>query len=195
MKRLFVILFLICFLFATPCIAASKVFIDPDATTTWTDAANSGEELMDLGGLAADAVVMGSFLDFGSVSNRFPKSLDVVFELLIDGFNDSPVVGESVDLYFSQSNTTTNFDGNPTTDPTDTAEGAIVVATLKNLILAGSAIVYTTTAANELKISGIVRLPFRYVAVVIHNNTADVLLSTSDAHSLKLTPIPRNSTP
>ena len=195
MKRWLVVLFLICLLFATPCNAASRTFVDPDATTEWTDAATGGDELLDLGGLAAAGVVMGSYLDLGSLSNRFPKSLDYAYELLIDGFATAPIVGETVDLYFSQSNITTNFDGNPTTDPTDTVEGAMVAAALLNLTTAISASVYTTTAGDELKISGTVRLPLRYVSPVLHNDTVDALLGTSDAHSLKLTPLPAGVTP
>lgn len=152
-----------------------------------TEWLNTGGDLdMDLGGLAADAVQMGAFLDTGTVT----RYQDYTFELLIDGFDTAPVLGESVDLYFAQSEGTTNFDGNPTTDPTPTAEGVMTTAQLKNTLFAASAIVYSTTAGDELKITGTVRLNSRYVSPVVHNNTADALLSTADAHSLKLTPLP-----
>ena len=54
----------------------------------------------------------------------------------------------------------------------------------------GSASVQTTTAADNLIISGLVNIPFRYVSPVVHNNTADALLGTSDAHKFILTPVP-----
>ncbi len=191
MRKLLTFL-LICFLsYTVPCMASGKEYISPETTITWTD--SGGDELLDLGGAAAGTSTMGSFLDLESISASalVSRALDYEFEMTIDGFDTAPVVGESVDLYWSQSNATTNFDGNPTSDPTTTAEGAIIENALKNLILSGSAIVYTTTAADELKISGMVQLPLRYVSPVVHNNTADALLSSSDAHSIKLTAIPK----
>lgn len=151
--------------------------------TVWL---NTGGNLdMDLGGLAANAVQMGAYLDAGLL----PRPKVFRFEFLVDGFDTAPVVGESVDLYFSQSETTTNFDGNPTTDPTPTAEGTMTLAQAKNTLLSGSAVVYSTTAGDEIKITGLVTLTSRFIAPVVHNNTADALLSSADAHSLKLTPL------
>ncbi len=163
--------------------ATNEVLSKFGTTTTWTD--TGGDKLMDLGGLAAAALVMGAFLDLG-VS---PRPTLYSFELTIDGFDTAPVVNEVVTLRFSQSNATTNFDGNPTTDPTTSAEGTITAAQATNTLLAGVAVVYSTTAGNELKISGVIELFGRYVAPVIENNTADALLSTSDAHTLILTPV------
>lgn len=151
---------------------------------TWTD--TGGDKLMDLGGLAAAGLVMGAFLDLG-VS---PRPSLYSFELTIDGFDTAPVVGEIITLKFSTSNATTNFDGNPTTDPTTSAAGTITSAQAKNLtVLGGVAEVYSVTAADELKISGFVELFNRYVSPVIENETADALLSSSDAHKLILTPV------
>lgn len=182
---------LISFLCVNPCIAGAvdKIYIDSEATTTWTD--SGGDELLDLGDLAADAVVMGSFQDLGSGV----RSLDYTFEFTISGFASDPVVGETIDLYWSQSNATTGFDGMPTTDPTTTAEGTLSVNALKNLILSGSTVVHTTSQTDELKISGMVQLPLRYVSVVVHNNAADALQGTgTDTHSVVLTPIPKRNT-
>ncbi len=151
-----------------------------------TEWLNTGGDLdMDLGGLAANAVQMGAYLDAGVL----PRFRVYSFELLIDGFATAPVVGESVDLYFAQSESTTNFDGNPTTDPTPLAEGTMTLAQAKNTLLVGSALVYSTTAGDELKITGTVFLNSRYISPVVHNNTADALLGAADAHSLKLTPL------
>lgn len=163
---------------------ANKIYIAPETVIEWL---NTGGDLdMDLGGLAADGVQMGAYHDRGvnSQSHRWG------FELLIDGFDTPPVVGESVDFYISQSVATTNFDGNPTTDPTPTAEGTMTVNQLKNTLYVASAIVYSTTAGDELKITGEVFITSRYFSPVIHNNTADTLLSTADAHSLKMWPLP-----
>lgn len=163
---------------------ANKIYINPESVIEWL---NTGGSLdMDLGGLAADGVQMGAYHDRGANSQAHRWG----FELLIDGFDTAPVVGEAVDFYISQSIGTTNFDGNPTTDPTDSAEGTMTVNQLKNCLPSDSAIVYSTTAGDELKITGEVLITSRYFSPVIHNNTADALLSTADAHSLKMWPLP-----
>lgn len=178
---------LLAMLLCMPAWAANKVYIAPEASRTWTDAGTGGDELLDAGGLAAAALVMGSFHDLGSASRADTYN----FEMFIDAFDTDPVVGETVDLYFCQSNATTNFGGIPGTDPTTTVEGAITLDEVKNCMFAGSASVHTTTAASAiLKITGLVRLTSRYVAPVIHNNTADALLSTSDAHLVVLVGVP-----
>jgi len=163
---------------------ANKVYIAPETTITWLD--TGGDLDCDLGGLAADGGQMGAYHDMGAASHAEQCEI----ELLIDGFDTAPVVGETVDLYLSFSNATTNFDGNPTTDPTTTAEGTMTTAQLKNCLFVGSVVVYSTTAGDELKSTFIVRIPSRYVSPVVHNNTVDALLSTADAHSIKLTPCP-----
>ena len=169
--------------------ATQQVLTKFGATTTWTD--SGGDKLMDLGSLATGQLIMGAYLDLG-VS---PRATLYSFELTIDGFDTTPVVGETVTLRFSQSNATTNFDGNPTTDPTTSAEGTIQPNQAKNCLLAGVATVYSATAADELKISGIVELFGRYVSPVVENNTADALLGTSDNHELVLTPVSQDIQP
>ena len=166
---------------------ANKVYINPETAFTWDNAGTGAVNLMDLGGLAAAGLAMGTYQDLGVA----PRSEFYQFEMLIDGFDTAPVVGEVITLYFSQSNSTTNFDGNPTTDPTSSAQGTITLAQAKNCLLAGVATVYSTTAADELKITGLVRIQSRYVAPVVYNGTADALLSTADAHLVTLTPVPQ----
>ena len=164
---------------------ANKIYVNPETIIEWLNA--SGDLDMDLGGLAADAVQMGAFHDQGVGAHAHLWG----FEFLVDGFDTAPVVGETVLLYISQSIATTNFDGNPTTDPTPTAEGTMTVAQITNLnIPIGIAKVYSTTAADELKITGEVLITSRYFSPVVHNNTADALLGTADAHSLKMWPLP-----
>lgn len=164
---------------------ANKVYINPETIIEWL---NTGGDLdMDLGGLAAAAVQMGAFHDQGAGA----RSHRWAFEFLVDGFDTAPVVGETVLLYISQSVATTNFDGNPTTDPTPTAEGTMTVAQLKNCsVPIGIVSVYSTTAGDEIKITGEALITSRYFSPVVHNNTADALLSTADAHSLKMWPLP-----
>lgn len=185
MKKLLIV-FVLMFLFCGSVDAANKIYVAPEASITWTD--TGGDELLDIGGQAADAIDMGSFADLGPGSHA--ESFNI--EVTIDGFDTQPVVGKDVRLYLSFSNATTNFDGNPTTDPTTSAEGTITVAQAENnCLFVGSLIVYSTTAADELKTTfQNVIITSRYVAVIIHNGTADALLSTSDAHKIVLTPVP-----
>ncbi|MFQ5471185.1 MAG: hypothetical protein ACE5EH_12955 [Gammaproteobacteria bacterium] len=165
----------------------NKVYINPETPRTWSDAGTTSDELMDLGGLVADGVVCGSFWDRGVAP--FAEDFDV--ELFIDGFNTAPVVGETILLYFTESDGTTGFDGRPTTDPTDTAEGTVTTDQIKNLgVPAVIVSVVSTTAGDNLQARAKIKLTKRYVAPVVHNNTADALLSTSDAHMVTLTPIP-----
>ncbi len=163
----------------------SKSYQASETATVWTD--TGGDELLDLGGLAASGVAMGSFLDLGAS----PRSDIYEVELLIDGFDTAPVVGEVVELWFSQSNATTGFDGQVTTDPTTSAQGTATAAQAENCTFACAARVYSTTAGDELQKRATIRLTGRYVSPIIVNRTADALLSTSDAHTVTLTPIPQ----
>lgn len=162
---------------------ANKVYIAPETSITWTD--SGGDEALDLGGLAADAGRQGDQRDLGAGSRA------VLYEwiLFIDGFDTAPVVGQTVDLYFAQSNGTEG-DGAGVSF-SDTGDGALASTNiLPNLKLAGSVVVRSTTAADDIVARGVVALTSRYVVPVVHNNTADALLSTSDGHKVILTPVP-----
>ena len=116
----------------------NKVYINPEAAHTWTD--TGGDDTLDLGGLAADAVKVGD----GTYIDGDVGAVDAA--------------GSTVDL--------------------------------PNLMFLGSAVVQTTTASDQLIISGTVQILSRYVSPVIHNNTQDTLEDTSDAHKFILTPVP-----
>ena len=164
---------------------ANEIYLVRGTPIVWTD--SGGDEEMDLGGLAADATMGGSYYDRGASATND----EYEWELVIDGFDTAPVVGESVDLYVSGSNDTTNFDGQPTSLPTDTADTATGPTTdmLNNMHYVGSATVHSTTAADELIVRGTCRITSRYFFPVIHNATADALLSSGDAHKLTMTPL------
>jgi hypothetical protein len=166
---------------------ANKIYQAVEADRTWSDAGTGSDELMDLGGLAADGVVCGSYHDLGAA----PRTDLYEVELFIDGFDTAPVVGQMVELWFTQSNGTTEFDGQITTDPTDTVEGDATLAQAQNCTFACAVRVYSTTAGDELKRRRTIRLTGRYVAPIVVNRTDDALLSSSDAHMVTLTPIPQ----
>ena len=157
---------------------ANKIYIAPETSHTWTD--TGGDDALDLGGLAAGAVRAGDIWDrgTGSVAQWFR------WRLIIDGFDTAPVVGEYIGLYVGFSDGT-NHDGD--LSGTDGASSTVV---LPNLIPLGRATVQTTTAADEIIISGRLWFGHRAIIPVVHNNTADALLSTSDAHKFVLEAIP-----
>lgn len=162
---------------------ANKVYAAQETSLTWTDDTTGGDYTLDLGGLAAAGVRAGDEGDLGT----FPGSRLFRWKLVIDGFDSPCIIGESVDLYlaFSEDATQATRDGD--LSGTDGASSTVV---LPNLLFLGSAIVQTITETDELVCSGVVSISARYVTPVVHNNTADALLGTSDAHKFILTPVP-----
>ena len=161
---------------------ANKIYINPETTVVWTDA--GGDAVLDLGANGgAGVVAVGAVLDLGAS----PRSEWYEWKLVVDGFDTAPVVGEKVDAYlsFSDQATAGREDGD-----VGVANGTAATDDLPNLKFVGSAFVQTTTAGDELIVSGVVRITSRYVIPVIHNDTADALLSTADAHRFELTPVP-----
>jgi len=146
---------------------------------------SGGDEAIDLGGTggAADGVAVGSFHDWGVD----PRPSRYMWFLDVDGFDTAPVIGQSVDLYVSISEDSTLFSGPEA--PSDTTAGTGDTDRLPNLLYLGSAIVRSTTAADNLTVSGIAEIAPRYFSPVVHNNTADKLLSTADAHEVRFYPI------
>jgi hypothetical protein len=161
---------------------ANKIYIREETAKVWTD--TGGDYALDIGGLTATTGVRaGTEGDLGAS----PRSGRYRWTLVVDGFDTAPVVGESVDLYLAMSHDATQATRDGDLSGSDGASSTVV---LPNLLFLGSAIVQTTTAGDELVTSGVVTLAHRYVTPVVHNNTADNLLSTSDAHKFILTPIP-----
>jgi hypothetical protein len=163
----------------------SKSYQAVETARTWSDL--SADELADLSSLASDGVVMGSYWDLGTS----PRADVYEVEFEVGGFATTPVVGEVVELWIAQSNATTGFDGQPTTDPTDTVEGTMTIAQAENCTFVCAARVYSTTAADVLQKRATVRLTGRYISPVVINRTADALISTTLLHQITITPIPQ----
>lgn len=157
---------------------ANKIYINEETAKTWTD--TGGDYAMDLGSLAADGVRVGAQGDLGVA----PRADQYNWKLVIDGFDTAPVVGETVDLYLAFS------DGTYVDGDVGTSDAAGFTSDLPNLLFLGAASVQTTTAGDNLIISGVCQITQRYVSPVIHNNTADALLGTADSHKFILTPVP-----
>lgn len=156
---------------------ANKILTLSETAIVWSV---GGTPDLDLGGLAAGAVRVGQQKDFGAAA----RSFEYDWHFFMDGFDTAPVVDEDVRIYLAFSDGT-NVDGNA-----GTADAAGATVGLPNMLRIGAAVVQTTTAGDNLIVSGHVQIWARYVSVVIHNNTADVLLSTADAHTFKLIPTP-----
>lgn len=164
---------------------ANKILQAPETTITWKD--SGGDELLDLGGLAADAVAMGSYFDRGAAS----VAEEVEWEIFISGFDTPPVIDDAINLFVSQSNVASAFDGAPTTDPTDSAEGTMTTDQLKNLgVPEGVVVAVSVNCGDNLQARFKGTLTGRYVSPVIHNDAADALQSVSDTHTIKMKRIP-----
>lgn len=159
---------------------ANKIYVNPETAFSWSDA--GADLVLDLGtsGGAADGVCVGARKDLGAAA----RAEYYEWRIKIDGFDTAPVVGESIDIYLATS------DGTVEDGEVGVASADGTTAALKNCHFIGSVIVQTTTAGDNLQASGICRVVSRYVSPVVHNNTADKLLSTSDDHWFWLTPCP-----
>lgn len=163
---------------------ANEIYLSRGTTVAWLNTA--GDEELDLGDGAlglSGAVGVGSYRDFGAA----PQPDEYEVEIDIDGFAAAPVVGETVDVYITESNNSTLWTGPEA--PSNTVDSAGDVNRLPNLTYACSAVVRSTTAGDNLTAKGVVRSTARYIAPVVHNNTADDLLASGDAHAVRITPI------
>ena len=156
----------------------NKVYIAEETAKTW--AASGGDYTMTLQGISADGVRVGAQGDLGAS----PRADQYSFKLVIGGFSSAPTVGETCDLYLSFSDGT-NQDGS-----VGTSDAAGSTDDLPNLLFLGAASVQTTTASDELVISGVCQITQRYVSPVIHNNTAVALAIGGANHKFILTPVP-----
>lgn len=165
---------------------ASKIYINPETVRTWAD--TGGDEDLDLGSLASGAGRVGSFWDLGASARAFWYG----WQLDLSGFATSPVIGATVELYLAFSE-----DASIITGPvgySDTADSALVSTNLlPNLIQIGVAIVRSTTASDDITISGRAIVNSRYISPVIYNNTQDALLGSGDTHTFKMWAIPPES--
>lgn len=163
--------------------AAGDILWNEGTTITWTD--SGGDEELDLGGVDGDAgdVAVGSYHDFGVA----PRAVDYRLDIFIDGFDTAPVVGEQVLVYITEGWNTTEFSGPET--PNDTTDSTGDVNRLPNMLGPFPVTVHSTTAADNLRATYEFRSSARYLAPVVHNDTADDLLTTSDAHTVEITPI------
>ena len=161
-------------------------YIQTETATVWTD--SGGDKLLDLGSLGPDGLVMGAYLDLGTIS----KSDWYEAVLKIDGYSSNRVATDIIELWFSQSSDGTNFDGQPTTAPGASSQGTITLDQRSNCLPALFIRAYSATLADVIQGRCRVKLTSRYIApIVILRSSAGVLQGTGDSHTLTLTPIPQ----
>jgi hypothetical protein len=136
---------------------------------------------------------MGAYADLGAD----PRADMYEIEFFIDGLDGgTALVGQTIDLYMAQSNSTTEFDGAPSTAPTDSTQGTITADQARNLLYIGSLSAYSTTESdNLLRGRFVARLTSRYVAPVVVNRINSPPDDDGDYHYIRLTPIPIDMQP
>lgn len=162
---------------------ANAIYLNLGTAVNWL--VSGGDEAMDLGAASgnAGAVTLGSYHDWGA--DPRPHLYYAILD--VDGFDTAPVIGETVDVYITESDDATLWTGPEA--PSNTVSSTGNTDRLKNLLYCFSAVVRSTTAGNNLTARGYFSSPARYWAPAIHNNTADKLLSTADAHRFRVFPV------
>lgn len=144
-------------------------FKDTDATYTLT----LNNLAATTGGRISDRADRGA----GSLPRRYRWKACMQFET-------APVVGETVEIWMSQSDGT-NEDGN-----VGTTDAALTAAVAANLDLIGIVTVQTTDAAVDNIASGVCYIDERYFSAGVLNKAADNLKATNDVSWVEFTPIP-----
>lgn len=158
---------------------ANKVYIAEETPIVFSD--SGGSYALTLTNLAASAGRVSARADLGSGSRsewyawRFTAQFDT-----------APVVGEQVQLYLATS------DGTEEDGQVGTADAALDSSnTLTNLHYIGALTVTSTDADHDMTVSGVCRIPTRYVSAVVYNATADALRNDAGPYcEFTLTPIP-----
>jgi hypothetical protein len=164
----------------------SKSYQVRETSTTFTD--SGGDKLLDLQSLADGAVKMSAYLDLGAGA----KSSIFEVSILIDGVTAAPAAKQPVELWFSQSDDGTTFDGVPTTAPTATVHGVMTEDQTHNCWLGPVARTVSTTASDKFQARQTIRLTARYVSMVVVNNSGQAL-SAAGSHKVILTPVPQEA--
>ena len=157
---------------------ANKVYREIETTLLFADTAQAETAALTLSALAAGAGRISARHDF-SVTGSRRFEWRATFQMATAG-----VVGEEIEIWLSTSDGT-NPDGE-----NGTADAALTVAKLANMYYLGSVVVDTTSTDTDITASGTFELDARYASVVVFNNTADALRTSTTVHGVKITPVP-----
>ena len=167
---------------------ASKSYQASETSTVWTDATTGGDKLFDFGGIVNSTGQCGAYLDLGASPRADVYELVVV----LDGHASAPTLDSVFEIFITESNATTGFDGQLTTDPTDIAEGAVSLNQARmNCRFLGEIKTVSANAADILQKRFVFRTSARYIAPIILNVSGTSLKTTADSHTMTLTPIPQ----
>lgn len=159
----------------------NKVYIIPETAITWL--ASAGTETLTLTSVAASAGRQGALHDFGTSA----RAGGFIWRAWVK-FATTPVVGETVRIYWKSSDGTHPDNDDGTGDAAVSAEDK-----LRNLKLLGVIVVDEASTTPEFAASGYLPEEWsahRYGAPVFWNATADALSSTAGDHGFSLTPVP-----
>lgn len=165
---------------------ANKIYHAPETAIVWDDSGGADEDIP-LNALSDGGVASGSYWDRGSGSQA---GLFIV-ELFIDGFASGVAAGDPVELWIAESDSTTEFTGEPSSAPSNTAGSTSIFTAnmLPNLLKVLTAMAVSSTAADEARKREVVEISGRYIVPVVHNLSGQALAS-NDNHSVTITPWP-----
>lgn len=158
---------------------ANAIYQKAGTAVQWTD--TTGDLAMTLNNLAAGAGRQGAVKSWGALSTARPTSYH--FRLLVQ-FETTPVVSETVELYW-KSGDGTDYDN-------DDGTGDIALSAtnkLKNLKLLGVLQVDEAAADVDMSIEGYFTDLNASGMPVVFNNTADNLQATNDVSFITITPV------
>ena len=156
----------------------SKAYLLAETAITWLD--TGGTELITLTSVAAAAGRQGALHDFGA-SARSPIFTWRAYVKM----TTTPVVGETIDIYWKTSDGTHPDNDDGTGDIAVSAEDK-----LKNLQYLGSIIIDEASTTPEFVAHGSLLHEPRHGCPVFWNSTADAISATAADSGFTATPVP-----
>jgi hypothetical protein len=176
---------------------ASKSYIAPETAVTWSHS-GVGDLLLDLRNLGPQGD--GQLTKCGAYHDLGPGPRSYAFELttFIDGFRDGgngfAPEGKQILIYVAQSDNGVDWDGPPTTAPTDSAHGEFSVAQLesRNVLWVDSLIVPSSDPAVHVRRTCHFCATGRYIAPVVRlaDDFGFNRVNFNGTHLMTLRPIP-----
>lgn len=158
--------------------ATSKAYVVAESALEWKS--TGGAELLTLTSLASSAGRQGALHDFGTSA----RSANFMWRAYVK-FATTPVVGETINIYWKSSDGTHPDNDDGTGDIAVSAEDK-----LKNLTFIGSIAVDEASTSPEFVKSGFLFQTAQHGSPVFWNATADALSATATDHGFILTPVP-----
>ena len=156
----------------------STAYILPGTIIEW--ASSGGDELLTLTSVGAGAGRQGALHDFGTTAH----AADFAWRAWVK-MATTPVVGETVRVYWKSSDGTSPDNDDGTGDIAVSAEDK-----LRNLTYLGEIIIDENSTTPVFVASGDIEILHRHGGPVFWNATADALSATALDHGFSLLPVP-----